>query len=140
MFGSPGSRLSRKRAPDTTVTSTKGLLGLKYVTDTRLAGGTAGAITLALTDAGHLLYHPGSDVTSRAVTIPLNATVAFGNTATIPFYNDVSAGTLVFTPTGGVTLVLNGASVATATSAAGFGGSLMHITGDIWQITGGSLS
>ena len=117
-----------------------GLLGLSYVTNDRTSGGTPGDITLALTDAGKRLYHPGSDTTSRAVNIPTNASVAFGDTASSPFFNDVGAGTLVFTPAGGVTLILNGASVSTATAAPGYGGVLNYLTGDRWEISGGSLS
>ena len=116
-----------------------GLIGLSYVTDSR-ASGAPGNITLALSDAGKLLYHPAADTTPRTVTIDTNAHVAFGDTATIPFFAAIGAGALVFTPASGVTLIMGGASVATATAAAGYSGRLMHITGDIWQIAGEALS
>lgn len=137
-----GTKVQELAGGVTTLTkSSRGLLGLAYVTDTRASGGTAGNITLALADAGKQLYHPAADTASRVVTIPLQATAAFAETETIPFYIEPSGGTLVFTPeTSSVKLVMNGAEVATATAAAGFDGVLMHVTGERWKITGGSLS
>jgi hypothetical protein len=127
--------------PAANLLSATGLLGLSYITDDRTSGGTAGAIILALRDAGKLLYHPAADTSSRVVTIPLAASVAFADTAIIPFYVEPGGGPLVFTPVNSsVKLVLNGAEVATATCAAGYDGVLTHITGERWKITGGSLS
>ena len=120
--------------------SARGLLGLAYVTDTRLVGGTPGNITLALADAGKKLYQPASDTTPRVVTIPLQASVPFAETETIPFDVWIGGGGLVFTPTSGVSLRLNGALVATATAAAGYSGTLTHLTGELWEIVGEALS
>ena len=119
-----------------------GLSGLSYVTNDRTSGGTPGAITLALADAGALLYQPGTDTSPRVVTIPLHASVAFADTETIPFFVGASGGGLVFTPYSGVTLIKadGTGSVATATAIAASNGTLIHITGDIWAISGGALS
>jgi hypothetical protein len=96
--------------------------------------------TLVLGDAGYHLFHPSSDATARAWTIPANSSVAFPVGTAITFINDVGAGaitlsitgdTLVLSPTGATgTRSLPPAAVATA----------VKVSSTKWFISGTGIS
>lgn len=99
------------------------------------------AYTLALTDAGTLLYHPPADTTVRTWTIPANASVAFPVGTIITLDNDYGAGALTIAITTD-TLVLVGTAGSTGSRSIAPGGqaTIVKVSATRWRISGVGVS
>jgi hypothetical protein len=97
--------------------------------------------TLAASDAGKTIYHPASDATARAWTIPANASVPLPVGGVITFDNDIGAGSITIAITTD-TLVLVGAAGSTGprTLAAGGRAVAQKVTATRWRISGVGLT
>jgi hypothetical protein len=90
----------------------------------------AGSRALVLTDAQKYLYSP---VNSAALTIPLNATVAFATGTEIDVFQ-AGAGQISFVATGGVTIVSKSSHLKL--TGTGSGAVLKYIGADTWHLVG----
>lgn len=96
--------------------------------------------TLVLADAGKHVYHPTSDTTARAWTIPANASVAFPIGTTITFINDVGAGAITINITSD-TLVLAGSGATGSRSLLPAGvATAVKVAATRWIISGTNVS
>lgn len=97
--------------------------------------------TLIASDAGKTIFHPASDTTARAWTIPANASVPLPEGAVITFDNDFGAGAITIGITTD-TLVLVGAAGSTGprTLAAGGRAVAQKVAATRWRISGIGLT
>lgn len=96
--------------------------------------------TLVLSDNGKMIFHPGSDTSSRTWTIPANASVAFPVGAVVTFVNQVGAGVInISITTDTLTMVGTGVTGSRSLSVNGIATAL-KIDSTNWLISGVGLS
>ncbi len=96
------------------------------------------AYTTVLGDANRSKVHPGSDTTARAWAI---ANLAYRNGAAITFINEVGAGVITLTATGGNFLLAGTGTVTTITMAAASGCTVIKIPGtNRWFVSGAGIT
>lgn len=98
------------------------------------------AYTLALADAGAVVYHPPSDTTARTWTIPANASVAFPIGSVITIDNDIGAGALTIAITSDTLVLVGAGSTGSRTLAAGGQATAVKVTATRWRISGVGLT
>ncbi|HEY1447480.1 MAG TPA: hypothetical protein VGF33_03010, partial [Caulobacteraceae bacterium] len=93
---------------------------------------------VVLADAGKTIFSNGA--VAQAITIPLNATVAYPLGTIIRFIN-IGTGAMTITPASGVTIYWAGAGTAGARSLAQWGvASIELLSANTWLINGVNLS
>ena len=96
------------------------------------------AYTTVLGDANRSKVHPAADTTARAWAI---ANLAYRMGAAITFINEVGAGVITLTATGGNFLLAGTGTVTTITMAAGSGCTVIKIPGtNRWFISGAGIT
>jgi hypothetical protein len=101
--------------------------------------GQSSNYSLQLSDAGKTIRNSGTS--AFALTIPLNASVAYPPGTVIGVRNTGAGGIITVTRTSGVTLTIAGSTTSkdVAVAAAGFATLMMEAT-DVWVITGTGIS
>ena len=96
--------------------------------------------TLVLTDAGKHIYHPGADTSTRTITIPANASVAYTIGTAITFVNDTSAGALTIAITSDTLVLAPDGTTGSRTLAANGMATCIKMTSTRWMISGSGLT
>lgn len=96
--------------------------------------------TLVLADEGKHLFHPTSDATARAWTIPANASVAFEVGAAITFVNQNGAGSISIAITTDTMRLAGPGTVGTRTLAANGMATALKVAATEWIISGVGLT
>ena len=96
------------------------------------------AYTTVLGDANRSKVHPAADTTARAWAI---ANLAYRNGAALTFINEVGAGVITLTATGGNFLLAGTGTVTTITMAAASGCTAIKIPGtNRWFVSGAGIT
>jgi hypothetical protein len=96
------------------------------------------AYTTVLGDANRSKVHPASDTTARAWVL---GNLAYRMGAAITFINEVGAGEITLTATGGNFLLLGTGTVTSITIAAGGGCTVIRIPGtNRWSVSGAGIT
>lgn len=96
--------------------------------------------TLVLADSGKHIYHPSTDATARAWTIPANSSVAFPVGTAITFINGLGAGAITISITTD-TLVLAGSGSTGSRSLLPPGvATAVKVAPTVWVISGQGIS
>ena len=96
--------------------------------------------TLVLADAGKHIYHPGADTSTRTITIPANASVAYTIGTAITFVNDTSAGALTIAITSDTLVLAPDGTTGSRTLAANGIATCIKMTSTRWMISGSGLT
>ncbi|MEO5341468.1 MAG: hypothetical protein H7837_13295 [Magnetococcus sp. MYC-9] len=96
--------------------------------------------TLALADAGKLLYHPGSDTTARTLTVPAHASVAFPVGTTFHLVNDGAAGALHILVTTDTLRISSLGVTGNASIQAEGSATLVKVAATRWVLYGSGVS
>lgn len=96
--------------------------------------------TLVLADAGKHIFHPASDTTARAFTIPANAAVAYPIGTVVTVINETGAGTVTLGITSDTLRFLgNGATGSRTITASGYAMAI-KVAATTWVLSGVNVS
>lgn len=126
-------------------TPTSGILGNCTVDGANLVGyqnipvnSQTADYTLTLTDAGKIIFHPGTDANNRTFTIPANASVAFPIGTAVSFLNMAEIVTIAITSD---IMYLSGFGTTGSRSLAQYGtATAVKMTSTTWMISGNGLT
>lgn len=96
--------------------------------------------TAVLSDAGKQIFHPSSDTTSRTVTIPANASVAYEIGTALTFVNQNAAGLLVIAVNIDLMRIAGTGATGVRSLAANGAATALKITATEWLISGTNLT
>lgn len=96
--------------------------------------------TLALSDNGKHIYHPGADTTARLWTIPANSSVAFPVGTTVTFINDEGAGAITLSITSDTLVQAGTGSTGSRSLSAPASATAVKVAATRWIISGQGIS